>query len=1181
MYALVVVEKHKKGNDSRIAATYTSKEYAEKIVGEKKWKNSIPYIMPLEEADAFVESQKTGIYAPTYVEPTREEELAQMEKEQLQQKYEKERAMVYEPQQEGESAEEYKERVELGSKLLASKYGITTSPEATKEIQAQIEEAYVKEAEEKTEEEKLPYTTREEFMAEIYRKMGYSTDIGEKQFTAYKPTEQIVVGAMGTILTAKGTVTEPTSLKIYEEFIPKLQHDQTPIEMAKSYYAGKPFQMYGAWYTQQKTQPEEELGFSTREGILSPREEGQRSRLEDLGITIERRETARQDFLEKIGHEERLQNVAKLWKQYIPSERYIPSFIRGGFNIVSTLPFRIMEFGLYLPQIPERTAFLVGGTIIPSTRERFVEAHKKGVRAGFQAIGDVVRDPEMLGGVAALSLIPAYFKVRKGIGKKAEASRVLKDIGKEKPPDIVGTQYYQKPIIKYGIKADKIYKTQKVYIKQPSKIPVSRYEVEVLKPSLMVGKSVPLKAITKITPAKLVSVLVGKKQITFYPKMSFSRANLYGRYTLPTELAKKGTLPSIQISRLLSTKRPIPKLLSPYERTLYHETLHHVNRLLPEAAVRLKTPTTTKGYFFKTVKPIKTYPSYTYITTPKGMQYITAVIKKAGKTYYVRTTIKPTGLAKTTVFRGDVPLKTYKYVPSPIVKFLEPLRKTTHKQYVSMPEFRRQISTKITKSKTVQTTGIEGYKVKGLRVTGTKNFLQTYTIKPRVKVLGKPVYYTHTGESGAYILPKMIEIGKTKYVYVKYLPKQKPFIYTSGDFGVFLKRPAISKTIQITKIKQQFGIKFMEVKPTPLYQRLKVDILFKSKKGQLALEPFRLFKKQRVEEVVQILKPTVKHDIISPKVYFPNYSLLAGSYTPLLSFISVGLASGSKRKIDTKPKIQPKPKIEPLIDTKPIIDIKPRIQPKPKIEPIIDIKPIIKTKEEPLIEPIPQINLISKQAQDILQQQRVVQQQQILQQQISLLTPTAKMTIPRVPVPPSIPPILLPPLSKKPEEIPTPTTKEEGYHVYVKRKQIKKGKGYRSRGYEKANQQPLTREAALGLGASIVDTYTNRSFTIRKANKKAIARRDLELKWRLLKEKFRRSKSRPNVAVEKSKHAIDSIEEKKGIPYEAARLRRMGLLNLKKKKNNLMKINTLMNIKRSNSFLRQKKKKRKGVKKWL
>jgi hypothetical protein len=133
-------------------------------------------------------------------------------------------------------------------------------------------------------------------------------------------------------------------------------------------------------------------------------------------------------------------------------------------------------------------------------------------------------------------------------------------------------------------------------------------------------------------------------------------------------------------------------------------------------------------------------------------------------------------------------------------------------------------------------------------------------------------------------------------------------------------------------------------------------------------------------------------------------------------------------------------------------------------------------------------------------------------------------------------------------------TKAQLYDVLVKRKQLKKGKGsYVSRGYKKANKIPLTKVAALGLGASIVDTYTNRSFRIRRSKKKRSKssqqnQANLEAKWRLLKQKFRAQKKNPKVLVEKSTHAIDSFQEKLGIPYESQRLRKAGLLTVKKKR---------------------------------
>lgn len=119
--------------------------------------------------------------------------------------------------------------------------------------------------------------------------------------------------------------------------------------------------------------------------------------------------------------------------------------------------------------------------------------------------------------------------------------------------------------------------------------------------------------------------------------------------------------------------------------------------------------------------------------------------------------------------------------------------------------------------------------------------------------------------------------------------------------------------------------------------------------------------------------------------------------------------------------------------------------------------------------------------------------------------------------------------------------KEPGYDAYVKRKRAKLGKKkYKGRGFAKVNTKPLTKKAAKGLAAKLVDTYTNRSFTIRPAGKPAQPS-FFGMQWEALRGKFRERKSkRKDVGrfVEKSAHAIDSWQEKQGIPYEAARQRR-------------------------------------------
>jgi hypothetical protein len=141
-----------------------------------------------------------------------------------------------------------------------------------------------------------------------------------------------------------------------------------------------------------------------------------------------------------------------------------------------------------------------------------------------------------------------------------------------------------------------------------------------------------------------------------------------------------------------------------------------------------------------------------------------------------------------------------------------------------------------------------------------------------------------------------------------------------------------------------------------------------------------------------------------------------------------------------------------------------------------------------------------------------------------------------------------------------------GYNIYIKRKQLKYGKGdYQSRGYKKANQEPLDKESALGLGASEVDRYTNRQFYIKRVA--AVGKRKEELARKIsLLSKFRTAKHNSNSFVEKETFAIDSAEEREGIPYEAARQRRKLQSILSNKKSRILTLKVGKNIKR-----RQKK----------
>lgn len=133
-----------------------------------------------------------------------------------------------------------------------------------------------------------------------------------------------------------------------------------------------------------------------------------------------------------------------------------------------------------------------------------------------------------------------------------------------------------------------------------------------------------------------------------------------------------------------------------------------------------------------------------------------------------------------------------------------------------------------------------------------------------------------------------------------------------------------------------------------------------------------------------------------------------------------------------------------------------------------------------------------------------------------------------------------------------PFTRSEnvpGYNALIKRVQEKTGKGnYRSRGYERANPNPLSYNEAFILAATMTDTYTNRSFRIEKANAPAPRSMLRQSIPEPLAEKFRAQKNNPRVYVEKTRHAIDHLPEKQGIPYKSHEMRRQGLFSPKRKK---------------------------------
>lgn len=375
--------------------------------------------------------------------------------------------------------------------------------------------------------------------------------------------------------------------------------------------------------------------------------------------------------------------------------------------------------------------------------------------------------------------------------------------------------------------------------------------------------------------------------------------------------------------------------------------------------------------------------------------------------------------------------------------------------------------------------------------------------------------------------------------------------------GKFVERPLTPTEIIKVKDPAIATKGYTMVKPEPL--QLKFKRLFPpSKKGQATLIPeIDLAKAETFTgEFFTRIKskiPTEPLEVISKAIPKPKAStILATGITA--GVLATGITAG---KLAIKPiSVQDSSLFQDISPIQePILDIgqKPAVTPTQEQIPISSLVIGAESVVEPIQEPTP-----------------------ILETTTTLEPPPPREITPKKPprTTPRIPTTFILGLPKaKAGLLAAAITKEKGYDVLIKKRQLKKGKKYKTRGYEKANKVPLSRTAALGLGASIVDTYTNRSYKIVKTNKIAIKRAELEQKWRLLKTKFRQNKTNPNVITEKTKYAIDSIEEKEGIPFKAARLRKLGLLQTNRRNK------AIINKIKYNSFLT--KKRRKGGTKWF
>ena len=249
----------------------------------------------------------------------------------------------------------------------------------------------------------------------------------------------------------------------------------------------------------------------------------------------------------------------------------------------------------------------------------------------------------------------------------------------------------------------------------------------------------------------------------------------------------------------------------------------------------------------------------------KGVQYGTMKIKGAkgatkGKTYYIRTQTKA-GKATTKVFEGDILLKTVKHKVEPTLKFKEPSVKGKYKGVtIKGPELTKETFGKFEEAKAVSM--IKGYKVEGGKVRATKETIITVTETPKI---------TYIGRIGR-------EIFKTKYQHVKHPVKEPPFIIEKGAGVITIKRPAVSKTIQRTAIKEGYEVQLIKTPKPTLLEKIKPTLPRGKKGGVITKGVTRQIQRPTGKPIISkpvtvtlpLLKPIVKATPITTPLLIPR-----------------------------------------------------------------------------------------------------------------------------------------------------------------------------------------------------------------------------------------------------------------------------------------------------------------------
>ncbi|KKN14977.1 hypothetical protein LCGC14_0990570, partial [marine sediment metagenome] len=238
-----------------------------------------------------------------------------------------------------------------------------------------------------------------------------------------------------------------------------------------------------------------------------------------------------------------------------------------------------------------------------------------------------------------------------------------------------------------------------------------------------------------------------------------------------------------------------------------------------------------------------------------GKQFTTAARTFKGKEFFIRSkTDIATGKTTTKVFRidpieGDVLLKTIKTIQKPAITFTEPIQRLSSKQLLSEPNKLTEAIRTIKTSKGVSLLEKGRFDVTGTRAILSQEVLRAQIISPKRKTFAKIEIDLETGK--AKLVPKGIEVFDTRFEFVDFPVKQKPFTIKRTVEGVTVTRPSTTLLQEATRLRAPFEFGFVkrakpkvpkEIKPPkPKLSDLDKQILKRIREQSEQLKKEKLF----------------------------------------------------------------------------------------------------------------------------------------------------------------------------------------------------------------------------------------------------------------------------------------------------------------------------------------------------